>query len=97
MDEQTAVLSLEEKFVKLAPPVLYAPARDTEAVGPRIGVSNLPEPTLKSIAAYEWERRETEKAKQETKNARVCSIGEKFLMAIVAIAVGALLTWVGLS
>ena len=97
VDEQTAVLSLEGKLVNLAPPVLYALAHDTEAVGPRIGVSNVPEPTLKALAAYEWERRETEKAKQEAKSARAWSLGEKILLVIVAAAVGALLTWAGLS
>lgn len=55
--DQNAVIELEETFTNLASPVLYAMAHDSEPIGPRIGGSNVPEPTLKALAGYEWERR----------------------------------------
>lgn len=94
---QDAIRALEGTFSQLEDSVVYAYAFDDEPVGPRIGETTVPESTSKALAGYEWERREKEKAVRETINARAWSLGEKVLLVVVAAAVGALLTWAGIS
>lgn len=56
-DIQVAIMSVQPAFQALAEPVLYACAHDDQPVGPRIGVKDVPEPTLKALSGYELERR----------------------------------------
>lgn len=54
---QTAIMSAQPAFQKLAEPVLYACAHDDQPVGPRIGIKDVPETTLKALSVYHWDRR----------------------------------------
>ena len=66
--QQSAVLGLEGIYTDLPSPVLYALAHDNEPVAPRINVSNVPEPTLKALAGYEWERRKATHEQEKSEN-----------------------------
>ena len=70
---QSSVLGLEGIYTKLPSPVLYTLAHDSEPVGPRIDVSDVPEPTMKALAGYEWERRKAvhEQVEREKAEKRV--------------------------
>ena len=66
---QSSVLRLEGIYTDLPSPVLYTLAHDTEPVGPRIDVSDVPEPTMKALAGYEWERRKAVHEQEEREKA----------------------------
>ena len=55
--EQAAMHRADRIYTDLQPAVLYTLAHDSEPVGPRIKVSNVPESTLKALAAFHWVRR----------------------------------------
>ncbi len=55
--EQTSILALEESFKHLRDSELHVYAHDDQAIGPRIGVRDVAEPTLKALANFEKERR----------------------------------------
>jgi hypothetical protein len=55
--QQTSILSLEKTFEDLRDSQLHVFAHDDQPIGPRIGMTEVPEPTLKALANYERERR----------------------------------------
>lgn len=57
--ERELVSSLEPQFAALSDATLYVWATDGLAIGPRMNVKGIPESTLKALANYERQRRET--------------------------------------
>ena len=55
--EKERILELPKLLKDLEDPVLYAYAHDEVAVGPRIGVADLAETTIKTLAILEWQGR----------------------------------------
>lgn len=55
--EQTSILALEETFKSLRDAELHVYANDDQPIGPRVGVTDVAEPTLKALANFERERR----------------------------------------
>lgn len=55
--EQTSIRDLEKTFGALRDAELFVYAADEQSIGPRIGVTNVAEATLKALATYEKERR----------------------------------------
>lgn len=55
--QQTSIRSLEPIFKRFTDTEVAVYATDDQPIGPRIGVSDVPEPTLKAIASVEVQRR----------------------------------------
>lgn len=55
--QQTSIKNLEPLFRKLTDTEVNVYAMDEQPIGARIGVQDVPEPTLKAIASFEVQRR----------------------------------------
>ena len=95
-ERQAALLALETLYSKLPDPILHTIVEGVEPAGPHLGNPDFPEDMLRELARFEQGSRETEHLKQEAKNARRWSLGEKVVILIVGLVAGALFTLVGL-
>jgi hypothetical protein len=99
LNAQAAYRALKPTLEQLDDAALYVYATDGSPIGPRLGVQDIEEPTLKALANYEWQRRAKAAADAATlKSAQARMRGDhwfQILMAVVSVILGFLLARIG--